>query len=81
MIKRVFTVIFSLLIPFFAFANTEGLIDWEEAFSGFHQEFLKSLLFFFKIAWPYLVGLIILKIVFKKLESKIIEWKKNKKNK
>ncbi len=76
---KVFYFLVFLLTPIFS-ASAGVLIDWDKAFSGFYKEFFKSLFFLFKIAWPFIVGLIIFKILCKKLEKKIIEWKKNKKN-
>jgi hypothetical protein len=81
MIRKFFCIIFALAFPFFVFASNEGLMDWEGVFSGFHQEFLKSLLFFFKIAWPYLVGLIIFKIVLNTIFKRIDKWKKDRNKK
>ena len=66
-----------LLTPFFV--SAESLMNWEGIFDGFYLEFLKSLFWLFKIAWPFIIGLIILKILCKKLEKKIVEWKNKKK--
>jgi len=72
--KFIYFLVF-LLTPIFVFA--ESLMNWEGVFNGFYLEFLKSLFWFFKIAWPFLLGLIILKIVF----SKFLTFLKNKKQK
>jgi Kef-type K+ transport system membrane component KefB len=78
--RKVLYFLVFLLTPIFS-VSAGSLIDWEGAFNGFYLEFLKSLFWFFKIAWPFIVGLIIFKILCKKLEKKIIEWKNSKKRK
>ena len=76
---RKFIYFLVFLITPISSVSAGALIDWGGVFDGFYLEFLKSLFWFFKIAWPYFLGLIIFKILCKKLERKIIEWKKKKK--
>jgi hypothetical protein len=80
MIRKFFCIIFALIIPQFTLAKTESQIDWGEVFS---DEAKRSFWFNFfnviKLFLPYLIGLIILKIVLNIVLKKIKDWKKNKK--